>query len=58
MARNAFAATMLALAVTFFLLGQSIQSGGRLIMSQTFYLLACVFGGCFVVSILPGRRKS
>jgi len=57
-ARNAFAAVMLALAVVFFLLGQSIQHGGRLILSQSFYLLAGVFGSCFVISVLPGRHRS
>lgn len=57
MARNAFAAVMIALAVVFFLLGQSIQAGGRLILSQSFYLLAGIFGTCFVVSVLPGRHR-
>ena len=55
MARGAFAAVMLGLTVLFFLIGQSVQSGGRLILSQSFYLLACFFGALLVVTVLPGR---
>jgi hypothetical protein len=54
-ARGAFAAVMLGLTVLFFLIGQSVQSGGRLILSQSFYLLACFFGALLVVTVLPGR---
>ena len=46
---------MLGLTVLFFLIGQSVQSGGRLILSQSFYLLACFFGALLVVTVLPGR---
>jgi hypothetical protein len=55
MARGAFAAVMLGLTITFFLVGQSVQSGGRLILSQSFYLLACFFGAMLLVTVLPGR---
>ena len=55
MARAAFSSVMAGLAIAFFLIGQATQNGGRVILSQTFYLLACVFGACFVVAILPGR---
>lgn len=55
MARGAFAAVMLGLTVAFFLIGQSVQSGGRLIMSQSFYMLAAFFGAMLLVTILPGR---
>ncbi len=55
MARAAFASVMGGLAIAFFVIGQATQNGGRLILSQSFYLLACVFGTCFVVTILPGR---
>jgi hypothetical protein len=54
-ARGAFAAVMLGLTVTFFLIGQAVQSGGRLILSQSFYLLAAFFGAMLLVTILPGR---
>ena len=46
---------MLGLTVLFFLVGQSVQSGGRLILSQGFYLLACFFGAMLLVTVLPGR---
>jgi hypothetical protein len=54
-ARAAFAAVTAGLTIAFFLIGQAVQGGGRLILSQSFYLLACFFGACFVVTILPGR---
>jgi hypothetical protein len=54
-ARGAFAAVMLGLTIAFFLIGQSVQSGGRLILSQSFYMLAAFFGAMLVVTILPGR---
>jgi hypothetical protein len=54
-ARGAFAAVMLGLTVAFFLIGQAVQSGGRLILSQSFYLLAAFFGAMLLVTILPGR---
>ena len=55
MARAAFAAVMLGLTVTFFLIGQAVQSGGRLIMSQSFYMLAAFFAAMLLVTVLPGR---
>ncbi|HEX4429119.1 MAG TPA: hypothetical protein VHZ96_07620 [Frankiaceae bacterium] len=55
MARGAFAAVMLGLTIAFFLIGQSVQSGGRLILSQSFYMLAAFFAAMLVVTILPGR---
>jgi hypothetical protein len=55
MARGAFAAATAGLTILFFVIGQSVQHGGRLIMSQSFYLLAAVFFSLFVVTILPGR---
>ncbi len=55
MARGAFAAAMLGLALLFWFIGQSIQHGGRLILSQSFYMLAAVFGSMLIVTILPGR---
>ncbi len=55
MARGAFAAVMAGLTAVFFVIGQSVQHGGRLILSQSFYLLAAVFFSMFVVTILPGR---
>jgi hypothetical protein len=54
-ARGAFAAVMVGLTVLFFLIGQAVQHGGRLILSQSFYLLAAIFFSLFVVTILPGR---
>jgi hypothetical protein len=54
-ARGAFAAVMAGLTVLFFLVGQSIQSGGRLILSQSFYMLAAFFGAMLLITILPGR---
>ena len=55
MARGAFAVVMAGLAIVFFMVGQGVQNGGRLIMSQSFYLLAAFFGSMFVITILPGR---
>ncbi len=55
MARGAFAVVMAGLAITFFMIGQSVQNGGRLILSQSFYLLAAFFGSLFVITVLPGR---
>jgi hypothetical protein len=55
MARGAFAAVTAGLTVLFFVIGQSVQHGGRLILSQSFYLLAAIFFSLFVVTILPGR---
>lgn len=55
MARGAFAAVMLGLMITFFMIGQAVQSGGRLILSQSFYLLAAFFAAMLLVTILPGR---
>jgi hypothetical protein len=46
---------MVGLTVLFFLIGQAVQHGGRLILSQSFYLLAAIFFSLFVVTILPGR---
>ncbi len=46
---------MLGLTIAFFLIGQGVQHGGRLILSQSFYLLAAFFGSMLVVTILPGR---
>jgi hypothetical protein len=54
-ARGAFAVVTAGLAIAFFFIGQAIQNGGRLILSQSFYMLACIFGACFVVTVLPGR---
>jgi hypothetical protein len=55
MARGAFAAVMAGLTIVFFMVGQSVQHGGRLIMSQSFYLLAAIFFSMFIITILPGR---
>ncbi len=55
MARGAFAAVTFGLMVVFFMIGQAVQNGGRLILSQSFYLLAALFLSLFVVTILPGR---
>jgi multisubunit Na+/H+ antiporter MnhB subunit len=52
-----FAAVMLAVAVIFFLLGQSIENGGRIILSQSVYLVAGIASALFVVTILPGRDR-
>jgi hypothetical protein len=54
-ARGAFAVVMLGLTIAFFLIGQGVQHGGRLILSQSFYLLAAFFGSLLVITILPGR---
>jgi hypothetical protein len=54
-ARGAFGAVMLGLTIVFWLIGQSIQGGGRLILSQSFYMLAVFFGAMLLVTILPGR---
>ena len=55
MARGAFAAVMLGLMIAFFMIGQAVQSGGRLILSQSFYLLAAFFAAMLLVTVLPGR---
>jgi hypothetical protein len=57
-ARKVFAVVMLAVAISFFLIGQGVQNGGRDIMSQSFYLISAISISLFVVSVLPGRDKA
>jgi hypothetical protein len=57
-ARRVFAAVTLAIAVVFFLIGQGVQNGGRVIMSQGLYLIAGISAVLFVVTVLPGRDRS
>ena len=57
MARRVFTVVTLAVAVIFFLIGQGVQNGGRIIMSQSFYLIAGISASLFVVSVLPGRDR-
>ena len=40
MARRVFAIVTLVIAVAFFLIGQSVQNGGRIILSQSIYLVS------------------
>jgi len=56
-ARRVFAIVTLAVAVVFFLLGQSVQNGGRIILSQSIYLIAGISAALFVVTVLPGRDR-
>jgi hypothetical protein len=56
-ARRVFAVVTLAVAVIFFLVGQSVQNGGRIILSQSIYLIAGIAASLFVVTILPGRDR-
>jgi hypothetical protein len=56
-ARRVFAVVTLAVAVIFFLLGQSVQNGGRIILSQSIYLIAGIAASLFVVTVLPGRDR-
>jgi len=56
-ARRVFAVVTLAVAVIFFLLGQSVQNGGRIILSQSIYLIAGISASLFIVTILPGRDR-
>ena len=42
---------MLGLMITFFMIGQAVQSGGRLILSQSFYLLAAFFAAMLLVTV-------
>jgi hypothetical protein len=57
-ARRVFAVVTLAIAVVFFLLGQSVQNGGRIILSQSIYLIAGISIALFIVTVLPGRDRS
>ncbi len=57
MARRVFAVVTLAVAVIFFLVGQSVQNGGRIILSQSIYLIAGISASLFVVTVLPGRDR-
>jgi hypothetical protein len=57
-ARRVFSIVTLAIAVVFFLLGQAVQNGGRVILSQGVYLIAGIAFSFFVVSVLPGRDRS
>ena len=57
-ARRVFTVVTLAIAVVFFLLGQSVQNGGRIILSQSIYLISGIGFTLFVVSVLPGRDRS
>jgi len=56
-ARRVFAVVTLAVAVIFFLVGQSVQNGGRIILSQSIYLIAGISASLFIVTILPGRDR-
>ena len=58
MARRVFAVVTLAIAIVFFLIGQGVQNGGRVIMSQGIYLIAGISAALFVVTVLPGRDRS
>ncbi len=58
MARKVFAVVTAAIAIVFFLVGQGVQNGGRLILSQSVYLISGISFALFVVSVLPGRDKS
>lgn len=58
MARKLFAVVTLAIAIVFFLVGQGVQNGGRVILSQSVYLIAAISASLFIVSVLPGRDKS
>jgi hypothetical protein len=53
-----FAVVTLAVAIVFFLVGQGVQNGGRIILSQSIYLIAGISAALFVVTILPGRDRS
>jgi hypothetical protein len=57
-ARKVFAVVTLAVAIGFFLLGQGVQNGGRIILSQSIYLVAGIAASLFIVSVLPGRDRS
>jgi hypothetical protein len=57
-ARRVFAVVTLAVAIVFFLVGQGVQNGGRIILSQSMYLIAGLAGTLFIVTILPGRDRS
>jgi hypothetical protein len=52
-----FAVVTLALAVVFFLVGQGVQNGGRIILSQSIYMLSGIFATLFVITVLPGRDR-
>jgi hypothetical protein len=52
-----FAVVTLAIAVVFFLIGQGVQNGGRIILSQSIYLIAGIAAILFVVTVLPGRDR-
>jgi len=52
-----FAIVTLAVAVVFFLIGQGVQNGGRIILSQSIYLIAGISAALFVVTVLPGRDR-
>jgi hypothetical protein len=56
-ARRVFAVVTLAIAVVFFLIGQGVQNGGRIILSQSIYLIAGIAAVLFVVTVLPGRDR-
>ncbi|HSP36850.1 MAG TPA: hypothetical protein VLR26_03770 [Frankiaceae bacterium] len=58
MARRVFAAVTLAIAIVFFLVGQGVQNGGRVILSQSLYLIAGISAALFIVTVLPGRDRS
>jgi hypothetical protein len=57
-ARRVFAIVTLVIAVAFFLIGQSVQNGGRIILSQSIYLISGIAIALFVVTVLPGRDRS
>jgi hypothetical protein len=56
-ARRVFAVVTMAVAVIFFLIGQGVQNGGRIILSQSMYLIAGIAATLFVVTVLPGRDR-
>lgn len=58
MARRLFAVVTLVVAIGFFLLGQAVQNGGRIILSQSVYLVSAIAFALFVVSVLPGRDRT
>jgi hypothetical protein len=57
-ARRVFAVVTLAIAIVFFLVGQSVQNGGRIIMSQSIYLISGISFALFIVTVLPGRDRA
>lgn len=58
MARRVFSIVTLAIAIGFFLLGQAVQNGGRIILSQSVYLISGIAFSLFVVAVLPGRDRT